>query len=273
MIIEESIYPYFPEAESLPFYLTGIGGSEYQGHISRPGGYKWHQLLICCDGCGTLNTGSSTAKLASGSCFFLPKNTAHEYFPLQDKWNVLWLTFDGVGCDEVLNRLGLSRPVVIKSTSAAMQGIFEKMLISQKEDILYCGYTCSGLVYDMLIEFHRLMNDNVSGTRSRKLSTILPALRFIHDHFDEDIPLSTLASLAGVTPQHLCRLFREALSMRPTDYLLNRRLDEAKRLIRETDMRISIIAQRCGFNDAGYFSTVFRRHEGCSPAAFRREYK
>ena len=45
MAVNQSIYPTFAQVKELPFYLTGIGGSEYQGQISRPEGYLWHQIL------------------------------------------------------------------------------------------------------------------------------------------------------------------------------------------------------------------------------------
>ena len=271
MKIEESIYPFFPEAERLPFYLTGIGGSEYQSHIKRDEGYQWHQLLFSAEGEGVLKADGQSFEIKKGSCFFLRKGTPHEYYPHGEKWEVRWISFDGYCCEWVIDDLSLGQAsVVTLPESSAAEDIFDKMLISQREDILYCGYSCSGLVYDMLIEFHRHMSADVTSSRSRKLSTILPALKFMHDHFSEDFSLSSLSAVIGVTPQHFCRLFREALSMRPTDYLLKLRLDEAKRLIREGDLQMSQIALRCGFNDASYFSTVFKKHEGLSPAEWQR---
>ena len=54
MELEKSIYPYNPEARTLPFFLFGIGGSKYQGRVSRPDGYEWDQILFCASGSGTL---------------------------------------------------------------------------------------------------------------------------------------------------------------------------------------------------------------------------
>ena len=274
MKLEENIYPYFPEGSKLPFCLTGIGGSEYQCPISRPNGYQWHQILYCAKGEGILKTDKGELPLKSGSCFFLPKDMPHEYYPVTEKWDVRWMSFDGTSCISVLKQLDMEGAIVVSLPErSGLEDIFDKMVTSQKEDILYCGYTCSGLVYDYIIEFHRAMNEDVGCARSRKLSMILPALIYISDHYSEDFSLTDLADVVGVTPQHLCRLFRDALNMRPTDYLLGRRLDEAKRLIRNSDMSLSEISQKCGFNDPSYFSTVFKKHEGCSPAVYRKNAK
>ncbi|MBQ8108175.1 MAG: helix-turn-helix transcriptional regulator [Ruminococcus sp.] len=85
--------------------------------------------------------------------------------------------------------------------------------------------------------------------------------------------MNTLSDLPEMTPQHMCRLFREALRMRPTDYLLHRHLDEARRLLRESELPVAMTARECGFNDASYFSTVFRRYEGISPVGYRKAHK
>ena len=79
-----------------------------------------------------------------------------------------------------------------------------------------------------------------------------------------------VADCAGVTPQHLCRVFREAMRMRPGEYLTQRRIQAARALIRTEELPLSEIAQRVGFSSAGYFSTVFRRWVGMSPGEYRR---
>ncbi len=79
-----------------------------------------------------------------------------------------------------------------------------------------------------------------------------------------------LAELAGVTPQHLCRVFKDSMNMRPNEYLTQRRLQEAKRLLQRNELSVSEIAARSGFSDAGYFSTVFRKHEGVSPIEYKK---
>ena len=270
MKIEESIYPYYPEAERLPFFLAGIGGSEYQGHIHRPDGYQWHQILFCIKGRGILKYGNEKMILAENDCVFLPKESEHEYYPEGDAWEVRWIAFDGFACGETLKQLGMNQPVVVGGNDGGLERIFDRMVISQRTDILYCGYSCSGLVYDCLLEFHRGMEKDMAGARSKKLSMLLPALRFMHDHYSQDFSFVFLSQMLDITPQHFCRLFRETLRMKPGDYLTGIRISEAKRLLRETDLLVSEISARCGFNDPGYFSTVFRKKEGITPADFKK---
>ena len=271
MKLEKSIYPYNPEARTLPFFLFGIGGSEYQGRVDRPDGYKWDQILFCASGSGTLEYDKKEVKISAGDYFFLPKDKPHAYYPDRELWDVRWTAFEGSICDEILVRFGMTAPIVITpSDETIMERIFDKMVISQENDILYCDYICSGLIYDYLIEFHRLMDADADSSRSRQLSMLLPALRYMHDNFRRDVSMTQLSELIGVTPQHFCRVFRRTMNVRPNEFLTQIRLDEAKLLLAKRDVSVSDAAEKSGFRNAGYFSTVFRKHEGVSPAEYKK---
>ena len=271
MKLEKSIYPYNPEARTLPFFLFGIGGSEYQGRVDRPDGYKWDQILFCASGSGTLEYDGKETKIGAGDYFFLPKDKSHAYYPDGELWDVRWTAFEGNVCDEILIRFGMTEPIVIMPAGeTTMERIFDKMVISQENDILYCDYICSGLVYDYLIEFHRLMDTDADSARSRQLSMLLPVLRFMHDNFSSDISMTQLSEIIGVTPQHFCRVFRKTMNVRPNEFLTQIRIDESKRLLAERDVSVSDAAAKTGFRNTGYFSTVFRKHEGVSPVEYKK---
>ena len=271
MKLEKGIYPYNPEARTLPFFLFGIGGSEYQGRVDRPDGYKWDQILFCASGSGTLEYDEKEVKIGAGDYFFLPKNKAHTYYPDGELWDVRWAAFEGNVCDDILIRFGMTEPIVITpADETTMERIFDRMVISQETDILYCDYVCSGLVYDYLIEFHRLMDANADSARSKQLSMLLPVLRYMHDNFSCDLSMTQLSEIIGVTPQHFCRVFRKTMNVRPNEFLTRIRIDEAKRLLAEREVSVSDAAEKTGFRNAGYFSTVFRKHEGMSPAEYKK---
>lgn len=271
MKIEKSIYPYNPEANDLPFFLFGIGGSSYQQRVERPNGYMWHQILYSAEGSGTLEYDGKSAAIRPGDYFFLPKDHPHSYYPDEEIWDVRWTAFDGSIAGEILSRFCMTQPVVITPyDGAALEKLFDKMVLSQQKDILYCDHTCSGLIYDYIIEFHRFMDANADSTRSRNISMLLPVLKMMHDDFRSDMSMTQLSEMIGITPQHFCRVFRATMNVRPNEYLTRIRLGEAKRLLAEKDISVSEVAEMSGFRDAGYFSTVFRKYEGISPAQFKK---
>ena len=271
MKINQNIYPYNLEVKKLPFYLTGIGGSEYQYHVVRTEGYHWHQILYSAGGDGFLKYDNLTLPVAEGDFFFLPAGYPHEYYTENTLWDVRWIAFDGYACAHILSQFQMNKPIIIHPQgSTALQNIYTKMFTIQKSDKTYCDYSCSGLVYDYLIEFHRYIDNKINKLRADRNKLLLPVLDYIDENFRTDFPLTILAKQAEVTPQHLCRVFKETMNMRPLEYLTKRRLQEAKRLLQRTELPIAEIALQSGFPDAGYFSTVFKKYEGVTPMEYKK---
>ncbi|MBQ9947946.1 MAG: AraC family transcriptional regulator [Oscillospiraceae bacterium] len=271
MKINEPFYPYNTDVRKLPVHLTGIGGSEYQCHIVRNEGYHWHQILYCAEGNGILKYDNITVSIGEGDFFFLPAGYPHEYYTENSRWDVRWVTFDGYACAHILSQFSMTAPIIIRpQESPALQKLFTKMLTAVKTDRIYGDYACSSYMYAYIIEFHRLMDTRANRLRNDRGRILAPVLDYIDENYQNDFPLTVLAELAGITPQHLCRVFRETMNMRPNEYLTQRRLQEAKRLLERNELPVSEIAARSGFPDAGYFSTVFKKHEGVTPVEYKK---
>jgi len=97
------------------------------------------------------------------------------------------------------------------------------------------------------------------------------AVEYIRDHHREDISVSLVAEALGITDSYLSRLFRQKTSYTFLEYLTLCRLQTAVSLMKRPDLRINEIADRSGFRDAGYFSRIFRKTTGLSPARYKAE--
>jgi AraC-like DNA-binding protein len=90
-------------------------------------------------------------------------------------------------------------------------------------------------------------------------------------HFHEPVRLPQLAAeIAGCSPGHLARLFREESGLGFSDYLIELRLQKAADLLRRTQRSVAQVASRVGYADASRFAAHFRRRFGQTPGAFRR---
>ena len=92
----------------------------------------------------------------------------------------------------------------------------------------------------------------------------------IERDYAEPLTLSGLAAVAGMSQNHLLRLFRAATGSTPIEHLLKVRLRRAAALLRSGTLTIGEIAARCGFNDSNYFAKKFRDLYGESPRSYRR---
>lgn len=272
MNLEKSIYPYNPEAQKLPLFLSGIGGSNFQKEIVRPQGYHWHQILFCTAGNGIIEYAGTSKEIHPGDFIFLPKNIPHHYYPLAASWGVCWLTFEGSNCDEILEKLQLTEPCIITPPEDShLEKIFEKMVNSLETDFLYCDYICSGLLYEFIIKLHRYSTSSADSERSKLISLIMPVLRYMHDNYNKDVSMAELSSLIDVTPEHFSRIFKKAMNTTPTIFLTNIRINEAKRMLSQAGTPISLVAKETGFNDPNYFCTVFRKYVGTSPSEYQKQ--
>jgi transcriptional regulator GlxA family with amidase domain len=86
---------------------------------------------------------------------------------------------------------------------------------------------------------------------------------------DEAWPVRRLARVSGVSEAHFARSFRDAFGVPPHRYLLTRRIERAKALLRDTDLPIIEIAFQTGWNSLGAFGRTFRDITGDSPSALR----
>jgi transcriptional regulator GlxA family with amidase domain len=89
-------------------------------------------------------------------------------------------------------------------------------------------------------------------------------------HYDEPLDLAQLARAANVSERHFSRSFRRAYGETPYQYLLSRRMERARHLLRSTDMQVAEICLAVGFASVGSFTTTFRRHVGITPMDYRR---
>jgi AraC-like DNA-binding protein len=101
---------------------------------------------------------------------------------------------------------------------------------------------------------------------------LLRARDLVDSRYDEPLDLQVLAREAHVSPRHFSRSFRRVFGETPYQYLLSRRLERARHLLRTTELSVAEICLKVGFTSVGSFTTTFRRHVGVSPTTFRKAY-
>jgi transcriptional regulator GlxA family with amidase domain len=99
---------------------------------------------------------------------------------------------------------------------------------------------------------------------------LLRARDLVDSRYDEPLDLEALARAAHVSPRHFSRSFRRTFGETPYQYLLTRRIERARHLLRTTDMQVVEVCLAVGFSSVGSFTTTFRRHVGSSPTEYRR---
>jgi AraC family transcriptional regulator len=111
--------------------------------------------------------------------------------------------------------------------------------------------------------------------QTRPMRAGLPAYRlrrvldYIAAHLDQDLSLADLARTAGMSAHHFAVLFRQRMGTSPHRYVVEQRLEHAKRLLRDHARSILEVALLSGFESQSHFGRVFRRVVGMTPSEYR----
>ncbi|MBV7505414.1 response regulator [Bacillus sp. sid0103] len=114
------------------------------------------------------------------------------------------------------------------------------------------------------------VNTPCMGDETFPSSTIEKVLQYIEKTPLDQITLKDAAENVHMNPSYLSQLFKQQLNKKFVDYITDLRIEESKRLLLLTTLRMSEIAERVGYSDLAYFSNNFKRIMGCSPSAFRK---
>jgi AraC family transcriptional regulator len=97
------------------------------------------------------------------------------------------------------------------------------------------------------------------------------AVEYIEDHLDVSPSLERMAAAAHLSPYHFARQFKAATGLPPHQFVIARRVEQAKHLLEEDgDLSLAAIGVRVGFSDQSQFSHHFKRLVGVTPGQFRR---
>lgn len=105
---------------------------------------------------------------------------------------------------------------------------------------------------------------------SSRLTALTDMVDFIQASYACPLALDTIAAAGSVSRSTCSAIFRDYLHQSPIDYVTDVRLRAATELLKTTDLSVSAVAARCGFNSANYFTRVFRATLGLAPFVYRR---
>jgi AraC-like DNA-binding protein len=96
---------------------------------------------------------------------------------------------------------------------------------------------------------------------------------YINDHCTENIKMDDLADVAGFSKYHFSRLFKQVMNVSCYDYLINRRIMYAEKLLFEPDLSIMQVAMKSGFCSLATFNRVFKAKNHCTPKEYKALYE
>lgn len=142
--------------------------------------------------------------------------------------------------------------------------LMEKKLIFNGDEL-----SLTADFYALCSLFNRVYEKNYFAKDMR----IKNAEKYICEHFKEPECIQTAAKNCGISRRRFDDLFKKCFDVTPGRYLIDLKIEYAKRFLATSDAGISQIAELCGINDIYYFSKLFKKETGCTPSQYREKYK
>lgn len=141
----------------------------------------------------------------------------------------------------------------------------------EKKELGYIECTKAVLIGIIMQSLRSICREELSGSEDCPVKFIE---KHIYEHYDEDVNLSALCDELGYSVSYISKRFKHITGNTFSDYLKRTRIQFACRILLENpDMRIEDAAAAVGYSDIKYFSALFKRYMGKTPAVFRRLFK
>lgn len=243
------------------------------GIIDSPPEWHWdtdgfhdYDLWAVFRGKGTITLGTEVFTIEEGSCFLLPPNTSicGRHDP-NDPLLTINIHFDFFEGDKKVF------PSLEPKKYIADQSFFKKLLhkavtaynIGRKNE------ACDWLRVVLSEFFSSPSTHGNSAVQNEHAACVRRICRKINEHPQSANALALFAEEYGYSPTYLGKLFHQITGVTFSQYLLNARINQAKILLRTSDLSIAEIAEALGYYDACHFIRQFKNAVGCSPKAYR----
>lgn len=230
------------------------------------------ELVSVLEKGGPVRIDHSSYELQPGECALIFPNQFHHYMDIEPgKLAWLFITFE-LGDSEPIRALR-DAPRILDETAlsylAELVGEFVNPS-GKAPDSLAISYTLSRLLLHLTRagEIPRERRDIHSSDDVRDV--ILESInRYVRSHLSEAVTIADIAEELGYSVSHLRAVFRDRLGVSLGRYMRESRLSEAAQLLQSSELNVSDIGEKCGFESLYAFSRAFRRAYGIPPRAYR----
>lgn len=214
-------------------------------------------------GSGVLKMDGAVHKISAGQIFIIPPNEAMMYYPERnDIWRYIWFSVSGNRAGTLFANTGatLQSPVITPENSeyiaSSLTGIF-----------LNGGFADDYRIVSLFYELLHCISKQPGGTTDIVKSMIDSSAN------DPEFTIARLCRDCGLSHSQLCRVFIKRYGVTAKRYLIYRRMEYAKQLLKTTDLNLDAVSLSSGYTDKAHFMKEFKRIYGITAGEYRKMYK
>lgn len=261
------------DAQEFPVTVEHIGAEWQQDQIIRYQGFPHFHWLQTQHGSGNFWIGNKHLVLPPNAGVLVSPGIPHRYEPVNQNegWEVIFVTFQGKFAEDFNQQIMNREYVYIAPERGAKFTQQVEKIIENLDQQPVDNEWVSALSYYLLLSLGHEEMYHVDVNHPDFKRYVKPAMNYISENFTDNLTITAVAKHVNVTPQYLDRLFQKIINLSPKEYLLQIRINHAKKLlVSQKHLRVVAVANESGFRDAAYFSRVFKRKTGVTPLNFRK---
>ncbi|MEM7593916.1 MAG: AraC family transcriptional regulator [Cyanobacteria bacterium P01_A01_bin.83] len=135
---------------------------------------------------------------------------------------------------------------------------------------LYIDSLANALMVNLLRDYSAIQPNIAIYEGGLSDRSLFQAIEYIDHHLSQSIKLEDLSNHLGISKFHFSRLFKKSMGVSPHQYVMQQRIELAKKLLLKADKSISDIALECGFNSHAHMGKYFRDYVGMTPKTYRQ---
>lgn len=249
-------------------YITSCGIFENSGNPNwciRENGCKTYQIIISLAGRVIFKIHGETLILKPNEMLVIPPNFRNEY--AYDHSDAIFVHFSGYYAEKLLSDYNIETNKKYKTANARQLTIYAEKIINELL-LKKIGFmnNCEAYLLNIFTAIKRGIESLENKEKTSNLQIVLDDMNM---NYSSKKSIDEYAKLLNISTSRFRHLFAEVYGISPHKMLLNIRIQKAKHFLLETDLSISDIAKQVGYDDALYFSQIFKKHTGFSPKLYR----
>lgn len=241
--------------------------------------HKSIEVIRVNDGEVECSIGTDKYRCTKGDIIFIPPYALHSIISLNENAEIQGVVFkaslvvdeNSISLiDKVLNKDRIKEPIYRLGTeiNKNIEKVFTDVVGVYGNDTFTYELDIKSAICKLLsIIIREYYADN---NEMREYDRLIPVLNYIKNNYKEQIHTSELSAILNICDDHLIRLFKEVISVTPMKYINRVRLEEAQKLLINSDFSVTEISFMVGFSTVNYFSKIFTEVFGMTPSKYRK---
>lgn len=248
--------------------------------------HEWDELTLILDGEGYYSSAEQNLKVVKGSLILIPAGLHHGFVCIQP-WKGTSVHFQykklPAFCQHLMTK-AYQKPLQIHTAQLNERHLdWADLCLAQLEEEWRASAGENGanelsdellrnIFETLLLLFHKhLLEQQTSADHPRDGLIVQEVLREIHRNYNTSLTINEIAARHFLSQSMLRRKFVDAIGVSPKQYIIQVRLEEAKRLLEQTNKAIEYIASEVGFTSSSRFYDLFVRMVGVTPLEWRKQ--